>query len=285
MRLEDDYEIVKKLGQGGFGQVFLVQHKGTGQRYAAKVLTDWSNPDAFRRFEREVRQLLRYGQLRHVVRLVASGLRAERPYFIMPYAPGGAATPWAGKLSELQVRTIMRQLMEALTAMHASGGFHRDVKPDNLLLVDETNAALADFGLGNCPTCTVHFTATEAGTFGYAAPELLAGGGFSFAADVFSAGATWFHLLTGAHPGKRPLPLDPRTVRTNVPPSIAKWIVAMTAPDPWKRPRASQVAHALGDSLRGFAVKLPNREPTSGWELLGGVALVAALLFGISRLE
>ncbi len=282
MRLEDKYTVLKRIGRGGFGLVLLVRDKKTRQLFAAKVLANPNDLLARERFEREVKQLRRYAPLRYVVTLFREHLDAEVPFFIMKHARGGSATPWAGTLSGRQTSMLLRQLMETLVAIHADGGFHRDVKPDNLLLVDKRNCALADFGLGNSPNCTVHFTMSEAGTPGYAAPELVAGGPYTTACDVFSAGATWFHLITGQHPLDVPLPLDVTVLRPKVDTVRADCIKAMTDPDPDRRPTAFQVLRLLqrpGEK----EVNLPASAPLTGLELAAAFGLAILLIYGISK--
>jgi len=244
MRLEDLYEVVRELGKGGCGRVLLVRNRKTGTQHAAKVLMNPNDPHARKQFGREVRLLSFFQRFRRVVRMEVAHLDAEPPFFVMPYAEDGNITRWAGKLDLLQVQTVMKQLMEAITQIHAHGGFHRDVKPDNILVFNRL-PALADFGLGNAPDCTVHLTMNAYGTPGYAAPELFQDAPFSAAADVFSAGATWFHLITGQRPVPNSIALDPRTVKPKTPMWIADMISRMTARDAGRRPTAAAVFLAL----------------------------------------
>ncbi len=283
MQLTDEYVVLKRIGRGGFGTVFLVKHRKTGEVYAAKMLSSPNDPIARARFEREVKQLRRYASFRYVVRLFREYLDADVPFFIMKHARGGAATPWAGKLSERQVLTLMRQLMETLVAIHADGGFHRDVKPDNLLLVDERTSALADFGLGNSPNCTVHFTMSEAGTPGYAAPELVAGGTFTAACDIYSAGATWFHSISGRHPRDVAGPLNVLAFRPKVDPIWVDCLGAMTNRDPNRRPSAFQVLRLLQGTLQGKEANLPHSSPTSPWAVVALVCLTGLMIYGLAK--
>lgn len=178
----------------------------------------------------------------------------------------------------------MRQLMGTLVQIHGEGGFHRDVKPDNLLLLGDGDAALADFGLGNSPQCTVHFTMHAAGTPGYAAPELLADWQYDASCDVFSAGATWFHLLTGQHPRGLALPLNPRSVRGDVPESVASWVVGMTQPERAQRPAAVMVLRALEQAFGGKDARLPVDQPAAPAAVAAGVGgglLLLLLVIGL----
>ncbi len=284
MRLEDLFEVVRELGRGGCGRVWLVRDRATGQELAAKVSDLGPDPYNRRKFELEVKQLFRYGRLRHVVKIVRPYLDADPPFFLMPFAKGGTLTQWAGKLTPHQVLTLMRQLMETLVQIHGEGGFHRDVKPDNMLLLGDGAAVLGDFGLGNSPQCTVHFTMHAAGTPGYAAPELMADWPYDASCDVFSAGATWFHLLTGQHPRGLALPLNPRSVRGDVPEWTASWVVAMTQPERAQRLAASRVLGALTQATGGKDARLPAGQPVAPAAVAAGVGgglLLLLLVIGL----
>jgi len=272
MRLEDQYEVVRELGKGGCGRVLLVRDRKAGTYHAAKVLTSPNDPHARKQFRREVRLLSVFQRFRRIVRIEAAYLDAEPPFFVMPYAEDGSVTRWAGKLDLVQTLTVMKQLMEAVTQIHAHGGFHRDIKPDNILVFNRL-PALADFGLGNAPDCTVHLTMNAYGTPGYAAPELFQDAPFSAAADVFSAGATWFHLITGQRPAPGALSLDPRTLKPHTPAWIAEMIRRMTAADVRSRPTAATVFQVLQAQM--------TVEKPLPWRYEGLVVAVglAALLF------
>jgi serine/threonine protein kinase len=275
MRLEDRYAVVRELGKGGFGRVLLVRDRKAGTQHAAKVLMSPNDPHARKQFRREVRLLSFFQRFRRVVRIEVAHLNAEPPFFVMPYAEDGAITRWCGKLDLQQTLTVMKQLMEAVTQIHAHGGFHRDIKPDNILVFNRM-PALADFGLGNSPDCTVHLTMNAYGTPGYAAPELFQVQPFSTAADVFSAGATWFHLITGQRPSPGSVELDPRNVKPKTPAWIANLIIRMTARDVARRPSAAAVFHAV-QSHNAVEKPLPWRHEG----LVAALGLAALVLFGL----
>lgn len=277
-RLEDDFEVLKTLGAGSFGKVLLVRDRKTGQEWAAKVLTA-SDADAAHRFRREVLQLHKYQGLRHVMKVVRGVLDATPPYFIMPLAKGGTLQQHIGKLTTSQQLSVMRQLMETLAHIHAAGGLHRDVKPPNILL-SEGACTLADFGLGNAVGCTITFTQNAMGTPGYAAPELYRPGGqCSAASDVFSAGATWFHVMTGVVPRNLPLPLNPRAINPQLEKNAAEWIQLMTDANPLRRPTAWQVLHAIKAGLPAGDIPLPTEQPASAAPWFAAAASLV-LLFG-----
>jgi len=104
MRLEDLYEVVRELGQGGCGRVLLVRNRKTGSQHAAKVLMNPNDAHALRLFRREVRLLSFFQRFAEWSEIEAAYLKATPPFFVMPYSEDGSITRWAGKLD----RTYMR---------------------------------------------------------------------------------------------------------------------------------------------------------------------------------
>jgi len=283
MALEDRFDELKTLGGGGFGRVLLVRDRQSGALVAAKMMKGRITLEARKRFAREIKQLQRYSG-KNVIPLLEAFPDAKRPFFTMPIARSNLGE-WAGRLSSAQVSVAMLRVMDALVAVHADGGFHRDIKPHNLLILDKGQTVVGDFGLGNSPRVTENFTKTAQGTLSYMAPELLAAtpAPFTAACDIYSAGASWYHLITGTAPDVGHCPLDPRIIKRDADPWMATWINLMTLRDPGKRPTAAGVAAALRNRVRPASVPTP-RPPVAGVppELAGALALGA--VFGILAL-
>jgi eukaryotic-like serine/threonine-protein kinase len=239
------YDVHEKLGEGGFGEVFRATRLSDNLVVAIKFLHAGAGADERHRFEREVK-LIGGHQHPKIIKLLDYDLTAERPYYVMPYMRGGPLTRWVGKLPIENVRAVLRGLLDVLVYMHRTGGIHRDLKPDNVLVDGEGQIALGDFGHGNSPKYTVKFTLTAAGTPGYAAPELFRPGGLaSPSSDIYSLGATIFHLLTGIHPvGAGTLDLQHHA--PDVPVDLKDLVKRMVARDPTQRPTAEQLAEMLG---------------------------------------
>lgn len=263
------YDLYESIGGGGFADVYRAVLRGTTRQFALKLLRDFRNPDARHRFAREVR-MLRGLKHERVVKLIDANTNAEQPFYVMPLMSGGAMTAWAGRLPFTNVRVVLAQVLDFLVYLHAQGGLHRDIKPDNLLVDAKGNLAVGDFGLGNNPRYTVLMTAHAAGTWGYVAPELSEPNArATSAADIYSLGATMFHLVTGMHP-KDATTLDPLWVRPDIPPDIRSWILAMVRPDPRQRPTASQLLVVV-DPGRS------RRQPKASTDAAAGVAALFAL--------
>jgi serine/threonine protein kinase len=277
-RIELEFKERIDGGRGGFGEVWRAIRRDTGEEVAVKVLRDAADGDARKRLEREVKILL---QLDHpgIVKLIAHRLDVERPFYVMPLMKGGCLSPWAGKLQHGTVRGLLHKFADALHHIHARGGIHRDFKPDNVLIDSRGNAALADFGLGNDPRCTISMTAHAAGTPGYWAPELHEHlGRATSSSDIYSLGASIFQLLTGVHPAKASS-LDPWTYNREIPEDLRNLVLLMVHQNPLRRPRAAEIIAYLGNP--GQPVRVPVATSLDRFvEGALGIAAVAALALG-----
>ena len=209
------YEILTPLGSGSFGDVFRARQLSTGQDVAIKILR--RRPDAapgvrdeVERFRREMRLCARLSHP-NIVRLIDSGETARGMlYAVFEYVPGETLRhllDQEGKLSLPESVHLMTQVLDALSAAHASGVVHRDLKPENVMITKtgaRRNALVLDFGLGgltgDAGTWTLpRLTATHElmGTPCYAAPEQLRGEPPTTRSDLYSWGLTLLECLTG----------------------------------------------------------------------------------------
>jgi serine/threonine protein kinase len=276
---------MRPLGDdGAFGDVYIGNRDDNGEFVVVKFLRD-DTPDNRRYFHREVR-ILNGGLHERLVAILGFNLAGPKPYYIMPYYPGGKLTPWAGRLTHRQLRAIIKQIGEPLAKLHSQQIVHGDVKPDNVLLTNAGDLRLGD-PLGNGAGCTVMYRANQGGTPGYMAPEIARGSAMSAQGDVFSFGATLFHLVTGRRPedGQN---FDPRMCGVVVPDDIRNIILACCRVDPRRRPRMQQVLASLtqGDAvLQATSPKSAQGEDLiktllAAGGVVGMVALVASLLEG-----
>ena len=238
--VSDRYKVMKsKLGGGGFGDVHRAKRLSDGHRVAIKVLRDYNQPESLQRFKREVTLLREY---RHsgIVEVLDADLDASPPYYVMPlYCT--TLSKRIGKLSPSDFITLLESLITVLAFLEERGAFHRDLKPDNILIDDDGKVALCDFGLGNDPALTANFTQHFAGTPGYLAPELMRQrNGASPKCDIYSLGATAFHLMTGVHPLDAKS-LDVAAYTSDFPEEIRSKILEMVNPEPTCRPGAKDL--------------------------------------------
>ncbi|RJS15982.1 TOMM system kinase/cyclase fusion protein [Corallococcus sp. H22C18031201] len=206
------YEVLSKLGEGGYGQVYRARQRATNQEVAVKVLRAPQAESAHQvaRFQREM-QLC--SQLYHpnIVRLIDSGQSEESVLFtVFEYVPGrtlaevltddGALPPW-------EAAHLMLQVLDALGCAHNQGVVHRDLKPQNIMVTHtgvRRNALVLDFGLGTLvggpkaeELARLTRTREVLGTPAYAAPEQLRGEPATAASDLYAWGLIFLECLTG----------------------------------------------------------------------------------------
>ena len=229
------------LNAGGNGDVFVGQRSDTGEYVVDKYLREYHSEHARAAFRREVRVLRR--NYRGLVRLLASDTEGKHPHYVMPYLPGGCLTIHAGKLSETQLLAVATDLAVILADVHAKLDTHGDVKPDNILISHDGKLQVAD-PLGSGINCTIVFAQNHGGTPGYWPPEISAGGAVSCPGDVYSYGATLYHLATGKRPqdGQR---LDVTLKNYSISPKITETILACCQPTATARPSMQEVLRIL----------------------------------------
>lgn len=206
------FRVIKSLGAGGMGHVYLVEHPRLPRREALKVLSaEFTANDEFRqRFlqEAELAAALWHPNL---VTIHDRGEADERLWISMDYVEGSDAAEllrdrYPQGMPADQVVAIVTAIASALDYVHASGMMHRDVKPANILCSEPSagvrRIALADFGIARQMYATGGITATNMtiGTVLYAAPEQLMGKPLDGRADQYALAASAFHFLTGSTP-------------------------------------------------------------------------------------
>ncbi|MFI6642402.1 serine/threonine-protein kinase [Streptomyces sp. NPDC050504] len=198
------YRLLGRLGAGGMGRVYLGRSTG-GRTVAVKVVhPHFALDEEFRaRFRREVEAARRVGG-RWTAPVLDADPEAPVPWVATGYVAGPSLTQavtGSGPLPERSVRALGAGLAEALSAVHALGLVHRDVKPSNVLLALD-GPRLIDFGIARATDGTASLTSTgvSIGSPGYMSPEQILGKGVTGAADVFSLGAVLAYAATGAAP-------------------------------------------------------------------------------------
>ncbi len=203
------YTVVRPLGAGGMGEVYLVQHPRLPRYDALKILPVQFTVDReYReRFNREADMVARLWHP-HIVGVHDRGEDEGQLWITMDYVEGTDAANLlrnyhGGGLPPEDVVRIVSGVAEALDYAHEQELLHRDVKPSNILLAQSNStfsrALLADFGIARWVQDSSGLTATDmtVGTVAYAAPEQLMGQALDGRADQYALAATAFHLLTG----------------------------------------------------------------------------------------
>lgn len=198
------YRIVRQLGTGGMGEVYLVENPQLGRREALKIVRTGSTDQHFYdRFNNEARMA---AALDHpaIVTIFAHGVEQGTPWFTMSYVEGGDLT--RENLGPAGVASVVTQVAGALDYAHARGVVHRDIKPANIVVrrapdgtIDRT--ILLDFGIAkSADSAQLTATASFIGSVAYTAPEVLSGGAATPLSDQYSLACTAFELLTGRTP-------------------------------------------------------------------------------------
>jgi serine/threonine protein kinase len=206
------WRLIDRIGAGGFGVVYRAERIKLSKMVALKFLDErgMKSKEALARFEREARAISRV-QHRHTVSILDFGVHEGRPYIVMEYLQGVSLAQEMGKSSMTPMRgvRIMGQMLEALRFAHQAGVVHRDLKPDNVMLVEMTGGRdfvkLLDFGLARIISLdepTITMPNMVAGTPSYMSPEQARGKKTDHRTDIYSAGVILYGMCTGRKPFK-----------------------------------------------------------------------------------
>ena len=266
--LAERYRIVGLLGRGGMGEVYRADDLKLGQPVALKFLPDHllSDGAALARFHREVR-IARQVSHPNVCRVYDIGEVDGRHFLSMEYIKGEELSSLLrriGRLPSDKATEISRQLCAGLAAAHKTGVLHRDLKPANVMIDENGNVRLTDFGIAGL----VEESRDEefrAGTPAYMSPEQLAGTELTIKSDIYSLGLVVYEIFTGKKVFDAPTlpqllnlrnsnstPTNPSTLLQNIDPLVERVILRCLEKDPEKRPASAiEVAASLpgGDPL------------------------------------
>ena len=221
------FRIKEVIGAGAMGTVYLAEETASGELIALKILApELARDKRFR--ERFVRESKIAGTLHHpnVVATLAAGEEGGLLYLAMPYVPGSdlrTVLRREGRLEPRRAVELVSQVADALDEAHRVGLVHRDVKPGNILIADDTegeHAYACDFGLARHVSSVSSLTGERGfvGTIDYVAPEQIEGATIDGRADVYSLGCVLFECLSGEKPFDRDSELSVVFAHLNEPP-------------------------------------------------------------------
>lgn len=262
-KINDRYEIIRVLGEGGMANVYLAVDTILDRKVAVKVLRgDLATDEKFvRRFQREA---LSASSLNHpnIVEMYDVGEDDGNYYIVMEYVEGKNLKQLIKrrtKLSLIEVIDIMKQLTDGIAHAHDSFIIHRDIKPQNMLILDSGLVKITDFGIAVALNST-QLTQTNSvmGSVHYLPPEQAAGRGATFKSDIYALGIMMYELITGSLPFKgenaveialkqlkEPIP-SVRDFDSSIPQSVENIILKACAKNPKNRyENAREMYHDL----------------------------------------
>jgi serine/threonine-protein kinase len=303
------YRLLKRLGYGGMGAVFLARQESLNRQVAVKLLPPEFGNDAnhVRRFLQEARSAAKVSH-ENIVGAVDAGEAGGRYFFIMEYVPGETVFKLIrkkGKLPEAKALDVARQVARGLRHAHKNGLIHRDIKPKNLMVTPEGTVKICDFGLAK--DITSEDSLTRAGVVitspAYASPEQCRGdAGVDHRSDMYALGITLFEMLTGKRPfeaetstellnlqvSKEPPPL--RGMNALVSRTAEELVLKLLKKKPEDRFRSYDDIIAAIDAVLGAAPASLRRAPPPPparpkipmpWLVVGGLGAAALLLLSM----
>jgi eukaryotic-like serine/threonine-protein kinase len=305
----------RRIGHGGMGDIFRARDSMLDREVAIKVLAERHAVDEAtrQRFTREALASARLSSDPAIVTIFDVGEWEDRPFIVMEYLGGGSleARLAKGKPGAAQALAWLEQAARAIDTAHAQGIVHRDLKPGNLLLDDNGDVHVADFGIASATgTDSLTIAGTILGTAGYLSPEQAQGERATPASDRYALGVVAFELLTGRRPFARDTPTAEAAAHASAPiPSVADHAADLPAAQldavfrralakrPGERfPTALELVHALRAALSEAETKTqvlapipvpvgappepPGRRGPSTRALVLAAGLIAALVAG-----
>jgi predicted Ser/Thr protein kinase len=271
-----DFRILRHLGQGGMGQVYLAEQISLQRKVALKILRPElaGDPSSLQRFKHEAMSV---AQATHanIVQVYAIGDADGLSYMALEYVEGRNLREYVlkkGPPDLLLALSIMRQVASALQRASELGIIHRDIKPENILLTRKGEVKVADFGLSRClagdrPPLNLTQSGVTMGTPLYMSPEQVEGKPVDCRTDIYSFGVTCYHMLAGHPPfqGDSPFEVALQHVRTE--------------PKPLTEVRPDLPA-ALSAIIHKMLVKDPTGRYQTGRELLKDISRLREGLSG-----
>ncbi len=280
-----DYQVLRRLGRGGMGEVYLAEQRSLKRKVALKILRGdlAANLTALKRFQQEAEAVAKATHA-NIVQVYACAETDGINYMALEYVEGRNLKEFMSKKGPpdlLLAISLMRQIAAALQRASELGIIHRDIKPENILLTRKGEVKVADFGLSRVlvgDQQPLHLTQSgiTMGTPLYMSPEQVEGKSLDSRTDIYSFGVTCYHMMTGtppftgktafevalAHVRSEPEPLQ--LVRPDLPEGFCALIHKMMAKDPADRYQTCRELlkdlSKVRESIAGLTTALPSED-------------------------
>lgn len=257
--INDRYEIIRSIGEGGMANVYLAQDTILDRKVAVKILRgDLAEDEKFvRRFQREAISASSLNDP-NIVEVYDVGEDDGKYFIVMEYVQGLTLKQLVKKRGSLtlpEVQDIMLQLTSAVAHAHESYIIHRDIKPQNVIILEDGRVKIMDFGIAVALNAG-EFTQTNSvmGTVYYIPPEQANGGAATVKSDIYSLGILMYELVTGHVPFKGDNPVEVAIKHMNEPiPSICEY-------DP-------EMPQSIENIILRASAKNPKNRYDSAWEM------------------
>jgi serine/threonine protein kinase/tetratricopeptide (TPR) repeat protein len=265
------YQVIEELGVGGMGRVFRVLDRKLDEEIALKLIKPGISPDpsVLARFSSELK-LARQVVHRNVARMFDLNEEGRVPFITMEYVRGENLKRLirkVGRLAPGQAIPIACQICDGLAEAHRLGIVHRDLKPQNVMIDEDGQAKIMDFGLALLltPAGSEDATGSRSGTPAYISPEQVSGLPADGRSDLYSLGVLMYEMLTGGTPFKaesaaglaakhlHEVPRDPREHNRGISADLARVVMKCLEKDPAKRYQGAAAVQADLDRLRTTA--------------------------------
>ena len=299
--IAERYHVLKKLGEGGMGQVYLAEHVKMGRKSAVKVMNPGmvNDADAISRFNREAANASRINHP-NVAGIYDFGETAEGLiYLAMEFIEGESLTSLVeknGALPPLRAADIAKQAADGLSVAHDMGIVHRDLKPDNIMIAKNRDGSdcvkVVDFGIAKAAGSEnqkVTKTGLVVGTPEYMSPEQLAGDKLDGRSDIYSLALVAYNMLTGTLPFEGETAQESMIMRLTDDPRP----LAVTKPDTsWptevqdvlgkalqrKRDDRYRSASEFGTALFVAVERMPKQAPAGATQMIGALDGATAMI-------
>lgn len=294
MLFHDRYSLERLIGRGAFSEVWLSKDTKTGIQVAIKIFAPATglDEDGLSLFAREFSLVVNLND-GHILKPLHFDTCDRNPYLVLPYFSNGSVQKRVGLFKEDEVWKLIHDVASGLKYLHASQPaiIHQDIKPDNIMLADDGQYVLSDFGISSHCRSVLRKSVSEsfgsAGTTAYMGPERFGkqSGTPIMASDIYSLGATVYELITGTTPfgddggliqkkgADIPDIVEPCSYQ------LKKVIAMCLDSEPWKRPTAAQLVDYSEKAIKGELILFESVKRKFKIIIPAAVAILIAVFF------